>query len=69
VSITCNEPAAGDIAGAAFGTDDRTFEVRARRSGGGTGRIYTVTYRATDTVTGLSTLASTTIVVAHDQGR
>jgi hypothetical protein len=69
VSITSNEPAAGDITGAAFGTDDRTFEVRAKRLGGGAGRIYTVTYRATDTVTGLSTLVSGTIVVPHDQGK
>ena len=69
VSITSNESGTGDIAGAAFGTDDRAFQVRATRLGGGAGRIYTVTYRATDTVTGLSTLISGTIVVPHDQGK
>jgi hypothetical protein len=69
VSITNNESGAGDVAGATPGTDDRAFEVRAKRNGGGSGRIYTVTYRATDTVTGLSTLVSGTIVVPHDQGK
>jgi hypothetical protein len=69
VSITSNEPAAGDITGAAFNTDDRVFELRAKRNGGGIGRTYTVTYRATDTVTGISTKASATVVVPHDQGK
>lgn len=69
VSITSNESGAGDVSGAALGTDDRTFEVRAKRLGGGTGRIYTVTYRATDTVTGLSTTVTATVVVPHDQGK
>lgn len=69
VSITSNEPGTADITGAAIGTDDRTFELRAKRNGGGTGRIYTVTYRATDTVTGLSATATATVVVPHDQGK
>ena len=34
--------------GAAFGTDDRQFELRAERSGSGNGRIYTITYEAED---------------------
>lgn len=59
VSVTSNEPEAGflgngdkspDIQGAAVGTDDRAFAVRAERGTGGqsTGRVYTITYRATD---------------------
>jgi hypothetical protein len=63
VSITTNG-AAGDIAGASLGTDDRVFEVRAKKN-----NTYTATYRATDTVTGLSTTATATVVVPHDQGK
>jgi hypothetical protein len=56
VSITSNEPddglgdgdTAGDIAGADLGTDDRAFQLRAERAGGGDGRVYTVCYTATD---------------------
>jgi hypothetical protein len=69
VSITNNESGSGDVAGAAFGTDDRTFQVRATRAGSGQGRTYTITYRATDSVTGASTLASATVAVPHDQGK
>jgi hypothetical protein len=36
------------IAGAAFGTDDREFQLRAKRCNGGTGRIYSITYDSTD---------------------
>ncbi len=68
VSITSNEPGgAADITGAMFGTDDRTFQLRAQRLGGGNGRIYTITYRATNA--GGSTTATTTVVVPHDQGK
>jgi hypothetical protein len=70
VSIVSNEPGgAADIAGAAFGTDDRTFELRAKRLGGGYGRVYTVAYRVTDTVTGGATMATATVAVPHDLGR
>ena len=69
VSITSNEPGvADDVAGAMFGTDDRTFQLRAERLGGGDGRIYTITYRATNAAGGSAT-ATTTVVVAHDQGK
>ena len=73
VSITANEPVKGrgdgntdpDIDEAAFGTDDRTFLLRAERSGTGTGRIYTITYRARDAA-GNTTTASATVTVPHD---
>jgi len=56
VSIVSNEPEDGlgdgstspDVQGAEFGTDDRTFQLRAERSGPGNGRVYTVTYEALD---------------------
>jgi hypothetical protein len=69
VSITSSEGGAGDVTGAAIGTDDRAFELRAKRNGGGAGRTYTVTYRATDTATGLSATASATVFVPHDMGQ
>jgi hypothetical protein len=55
-SITSSEPDNGlgdgdtsaDVSGAAVGTPDTTFALRAERSGAGPGRVYTVTYRATD---------------------
>ena len=74
VSVTSSEPDAGlgdgdkanDIQGASIGTDDRSFMLRAERSGAGAGRTYTVTYRATDR-SGNSTLATATVVVPHRQ--
>jgi hypothetical protein len=58
VSIVSNKVRAGrDVAGAALGTDDRQFAVRARP-----GALYTVTYRATDAA-GNSTNATATIEV------
>lgn len=61
-SITANEPlAAGDISGAAFGTDDRQFQLRDVKVPSGTaGRIYTITYSATDG-SGNKSTASTTV--------
>lgn len=74
VSITANEPVNGtgdgntadDIQGAAFGSDDRQFSLRAERSGNGSGRIYTVTYLARDAA-GNTTTATATVTVPHDQ--
>ncbi len=74
LSITANEPingrgdgnTEGDIEGADFGTDDRAFFLRSERSGTGTGRIYTITYRARDAA-GNTTTASATVIVPHDQ--
>jgi hypothetical protein len=75
VSVTSNEPdnglgdgdTSGDIAGADLGTDDRSVQVRAERSGTGSGRIYTFVYRVTDS-SGNATEASATVTVPHDQG-
>lgn len=67
-SITANEPLlAGDIADAQYGTDDRRFTLSAKRSDQSTpGRVYTVTYSATD-ASGNKATASTTVTVPHDQ--
>ena len=75
VSVSSNEPdnglgdgdTTGDIAGATLGTDDRSVQVRAERSGTGTGRIYTFVYRVTDG-SGNATEASAAVTVPHDQG-
>jgi hypothetical protein len=45
--------------------DDFTFDLRAERSGMGDGRVYTITYEATDSC-GNSILASATVTVPRD---
>lgn len=67
-SIVANESLEEhDIRDAAFGTDDRTFALKAKREGGNkTGRVYTVTYSATD-ATGNKATASATVTVPHDR--
>jgi hypothetical protein len=69
-SITANEVlASGDIQDAALGTDDRSFSLMATRLGTSTaGRIYSITYSATDG-TGNKSTATTTVTVPHDQGK
>lgn len=79
VSITSNEPATGflgggdkgpDIADAAFGTDDRTFSLRSERgTGKNTGRVYTVTYRATDRSGNVTTKVATVTVPRDGSGQ
>jgi len=72
ISVTSNEPdnglgdgdVAGDIQGADLGTADEVIQLRAERSGKGTGRVYTITYEATD-LAGNSVTASTTVTVPH----
>jgi hypothetical protein len=72
VSIVSNEPANGkgdgntspDIAGASYGTDDRSFQLRAERSGPGSGRVYTVTYEGDD-ASGNSSQQGAAVVVPH----
>ncbi len=72
VSITSNESDNGggdgnttdDIQGASFGTDDREFQLRSERSGKGQGRVYTITYSATD-ASGNTTVRQATVTVPH----
>jgi len=74
-SLTSSEPdnglgdgdTSGDIQGADLGTDDRSFQLRAERSGTGTGRVYSAIYTVKD-ASGNSTDGLTTVVVPHDQG-
>jgi hypothetical protein len=69
-SITASETLAdGDIQDAQIGTDDRSFSLAAKRAGTSlAGRIYTVTYSATDG-SGNKATASATVTVPHDQGK
>lgn len=68
-SIACNEPLApGDVVGAPLGADVRQFQLKATRAGNNpAGRIYTITYSATDG-SGNRSLASATVAVPHDGG-
>ena len=69
-SITSSETlGASDIQDARIGTDDRSFSLAAKRAGTNlAGRIYTVTYSATDG-SGNKATASATVTVPHDQGK
>jgi predicted extracellular nuclease len=66
VSVTSNEPDNGEDDGNTINDivilDDFHFELRAERSGVGTGRVYTITYLVTDAC-GNSTSASATVTV------
>jgi hypothetical protein len=72
-SITSNEPdngrgdgdTANDIQGADLGTADTDFLLRAERSGRGEGRVYTITYTASDK-SGNQTPAVVMVDVPHD---
>jgi hypothetical protein len=74
-SVTSNEPensqgdgnTAPDIMGVSPGTEDFMFQVRAERSGTGTGRIYTATYSATD-LSGNESQGTAEVKVPHDRG-
>lgn len=76
VSVTSSEPddapddgdgdTVNDVQGAAVGTDDREVLLRAERAGEGSGRVYTMTYRATD-ATGNATEAAVEVLVPHDR--
>ncbi len=67
-SVTSNEPANGHGDGNTAAdwqiTGPTTVNVRAERSGGGDGRVYTLTVRCTDPAGNAST-GSTTVTVAH----
>jgi hypothetical protein len=70
VSFASNEPdnakGDGNTVSDIVKVDDFTFTVRAERSGTGSGRIYTITYKATD-ASGNFAMASVTIEVPHNQ--
>jgi endo-1,4-beta-xylanase len=76
LSITSNEPdnGLGDGGhgqrhqGGAIGTDDRTFLLRAERSGLGSGRVYTVIYEAKD-ASGNASTGQATVTVPKSQSR
>jgi uncharacterized repeat protein (TIGR01451 family) len=68
VSITSSEPQTDFVQGAAFGTDDRAFQLESERDTGHgrTGRVYTITYKVTDT-SGNSMLQAATVTVPANQ--
>jgi hypothetical protein len=76
VSVTSSEPdngrgdgdVTGDIQGFRLGAADIDGLLRAERSGGGDGRIYTLTYQGTD-AGGNTATCQATVNVAHDQSR
>lgn len=72
LSVTSNEPDNGDDDGDTINDivifDDLSFDLRAERSGIGTGRVYTITYQATNTC-GNSTIEYATVTVPLSQGK
>jgi predicted extracellular nuclease len=71
VSVTSNEPDNGlddgDTPNDIVIVDDTTFQLRAERSGIGEGRIYTITYQATDAC-GNTTVTTATVTVPLSKG-
>jgi hypothetical protein len=69
-SVTSNEPNAGlnnsDTAQGMIIVDNHTVKLRAERSRNGTGRVYTLTYQATN-VCGNSATATATVTVPRHQ--
>jgi len=72
VSITSNEPdnglGDGDKPDDIVILDEFTFDLRAERSGSGTGRIYTITYEVTDAC-GNSSTQYAMVTVPHSKGK
>jgi hypothetical protein len=70
VSITSNEPenakGDGNTVDDIVIVNDFTFNLRAERSGTGSGRLYTITYQATD-ISGNTAMTSVTVEVPHNQ--
>ncbi|PYI53736.1 glycosyl hydrolase family 18 protein [Paenibacillus flagellatus] len=68
VSVTVDDTGTpDDIREADVGTLDTDFLLNATRSGSGSGRIYSITYRATD-YAGHSLDRTVTVTVSHDRG-
>ena len=69
-SVSCNDGCSPsqDIVGAAVGSDDRSISLRANPSGSGTGRTYSLTYKASD-ATGNVVRRTVQVVVPHNQGQ
>lgn len=72
VSVTSNEPddstGDGHTDSDIVILDDTNFQLRSERIGRGSGRVYTVTYRASDEC-GNTTLATATVTVPRSQGK
>jgi endo-1,4-beta-xylanase len=76
VSVTSSEPdnatgdgnTTGDIQGADFGQDDRSFSLRAERRGSGKGRTYAVTFEAED-ASGNRTTRTVVVNAPHQAAR
>jgi len=76
ISITSNEPddakgngdgnTVNDIQEAVSGSPDYVFKLRAERAGEGNGRVYTITYTATD-ASGNSASTKAIVVVSHER--
>ncbi len=70
VSVTSSEPdnalGDGNTVDDVVIVDNYTFNLRAERSGTDSGRIYTITYKATD-ASGNTATASVTVTVPHNQ--
>lgn len=70
LSVTSNEPdnglGDGDTPNDIVIVDNDTIQLRAERSGNGTGRIYTITYQATNSC-GASVTATATVTVPHNK--
>ena len=72
LSVTSNEPdnglGDGDTAGDIVVVDDTTFQLRAERSGKGSGRVYTVTYQVTDDC-GNTAIGTAEVLVPKSRGK
>ena len=74
LAVSSNEPdnglgdgdTVGDVQGAAIGTDDRDFQVRAERAGSGTGRVYTIVYESRDD-SGNATVREVTVTIPRNR--
>jgi hypothetical protein len=72
ISVSSNEVAKGKATKSSPAwkiTGDHTVNLRAERDGKGSGRVYTITVQAKDVSGNLSTPATVTVTVPHDQGK